>query len=397
MKVAILGGGVAGASCAIALARQGHKVDVYERRPSLTPLGAGLVLWSNATAVLAALKVLDRVAPRTGRPSAMRRLSFRGDGLGALDIATVDAAAALSHPSLSVLRTDLQSAFFDAMADAGVSVHFGHVVTELVDAGSARAIACFDNGTTVDADLIIGADGRMASAARRYVAPQARAVYQGFLNWVGVSELPSSCVGASEIRDFWGVGKRFGIVPVQGDTVYWAAGLAHPSGEYAEQGSPQADLLRQFADWPAQVLDTIAAADPRTLRRIAVYDLDPLPAWHRRNVILVGDAAHAALPTSGQGACQAIEDAWHLGQCLAAAPSDLEQALASFTARRLGKTTQIAMAGRALAKSLFHTDADFCERRDRESALADHGKAAGGMGRFWAEGLQALARGAAGT
>ncbi len=144
------------------------------------------------------------------------------------------------------------------------------------------------------------------------------------------------------------------------------------------------------------MLDAITGADPGSLRRIAVHDIDPLQAWHRRNVVLVGDAAHAALPTSGQGACQAIEDAWHLSQCLAAAaPSDLEQAFTAFTARRLGKTTQIAMAGRALAKSLFHTDAGFCERRDRESALADHGAAAGNMGRFWAEGLQVLGKGVA--
>lgn len=399
MKVAILGGGVAGASCAIALARQGHRVDVYERRPSLEPLGAGLVLWPNATAVLAALGLLDRVARHAGRPSAMRRLSFRGAAdLGALDIATVDAAAALGQPSLSVLRTDLQSAFFGAMADAGVAVHFGHAVTDIVDAGDDQAMARLDNGATVDADLIIGADGRMASAARRYVAPQAQPVYQGFLNWVGISRGRRAAPAPMEIRDYWGVGQRFGIVPVQGDTIYWAAGRAHPTGEYAnDQGPPQADLLRQYADWPAEVRDAIAGADPGSLRRIAVHDIDPLQAWHRRNVVLVGDAAHAALPTSGQGACQAIEDAWHLSQCLAAAaPSDLEQAFAAFTARRLGKTTQIAMAGRALAKSLFHTDAGFCERRDRESALADHGAAAGNMGRFWAEGLQELGKDVAG-
>lgn len=392
MKVAILGGGVAGACCAIALARQGHQVQVHERRAALEPLGAGLVLWPNATAVLADLGLLERVAAHAGRPTAMRRLSWRGADLGALDVATIDAAAGLGQPSLAILRTDLQRVFFEAMAEAGVAVYFGHAVARIEEVGDAGTVVHLRDGTAIAADLVLGADGRMASVARRYVAPQAQPVYQGFLNWVGITRITGVTRAGTEIRDYWGVGQRFGIVPVQGDTVYWAAGLASPSGDLAEPGAIGAgELLLQYAGWPAEVREAIAGAEPGSMRRIAVHDIDPLTHWHRRNLVLVGDAAHAALPTSGQGACQAIEDAWHLSQCLAAHGAEgLGAALTAFAARRQPKTLQITVAGRGLARSLFSTDAQACAQRDRESAQADHAQAAAGMGRFWAGGLQAL-------
>src|SRR6478735_2646922 len=62
------------------------------------------------------------------------------------------------------------------------------------------------------------------------------------------------------------------------------------------------------------------------IRLIAVHDLEPLHTWSRANVLLVGDAAHAPLPTSGQGACQALEDAWHLVRCLDGASGSLDEA-----------------------------------------------------------------------
>ncbi|MDR8073903.1 FAD-dependent monooxygenase, partial [Burkholderia cenocepacia] len=91
-----------------------------------------------------------------------------------------------------------------------------------------------------------------------------------------------------------------------------------------------------------------------------VNDLDPVDAWHRGNVLLIGDAAHAPLPTSGQGACQALEEAWHLARCLdeydSANGGDLDAALAAFTLRRSGKTAAITERARAFAHLLFSDD-----------------------------------------
>jgi 2-polyprenyl-6-methoxyphenol hydroxylase-like FAD-dependent oxidoreductase len=117
-----------------------------------------------------------------------------------------------------------------------------------------------------------------------------------------------------------------------------------------------------------------------------------VPTWHRDNLILVGDAAHAALPTSGQGACQALEDAWHLANCVEAHPGSLDQALAAFTALRFQKTAGITMAGRALAASLFNRDEAFCRERDRTSRHAHFGDLALAMADGWSRHLPLRAR-----
>ena len=391
MQIAVLGAGIAGAACALALTRQGHRVDVYERRAGAGTLGAGLVLWSNATAVLEAWGLLEAIRPLSGRPGAMRRLSATGEPLGALDARTIDAQ--LGSPSCAILRADLQRVLLDALAQAAVRIHFGHNATHIDDNEAGPATVHFTHGAAITADLVIGADGRMDSAARRFVAPGQRPVYQGFVNQVGISRLTRPLKHPGDILDVWGTNTRFGVVPVADDMVYWAAGMAHPTGEPDGPGDLLPALAQRFAGWPDDVHHTLATADPASVRHIAVYDIDPLSAWHRGKVVLVGDAAHAALPTSGQGACQAIEDAWHLAHCLAPEGGSIDASLVQFRDRRFDKTNRITMAARQFAQALFNNaDPGQCARRNAESAAADHHAAAIGMGRFWAAGLEALAR-----
>ena len=102
---------------------------------------------------------------------------------------------------------------------------------------------------------------------------------------------------------------------------------------------------------------------------------------------MIGDAAHAALPTSGQGVAQALEDAWFLAREFSASPGDLENAMANFTQKRLNKTTGIVMGGRAFAASLFDTDAESCALRDRNAVETDYNTMALGMASAWSAGL----------
>jgi 2-polyprenyl-6-methoxyphenol hydroxylase-like FAD-dependent oxidoreductase len=84
------------------------------------------------------------------------------------------------------------------------------------------------------------------------------------------------------------------------------------------------------------------------INKIYVHDHDPIQTWYKHNLILIGDAAHAALPASGQGACQALEDAWHLSNILNDNPHDLQKYFLKFTEIRFEKTAGITMAGRGL-------------------------------------------------
>lgn len=75
-------------------------------------------------------------------------------------------------------------------------------------------------------------------------------------------------------------------------------------------------MHQHFAHWPNDIKKVLGCSEESTVKRIFVHDIDPLPYWHNKNLLMIGDAAHASLPTSGQGACQALEDAWHLSKLL---------------------------------------------------------------------------------
>lgn len=386
MKIIILGAGVAGAAAAIALAERGHAVQVYERRLAAGVLGAGVTLWPNATFVLEQLGVLPAIAAVAGQPTRMARFDPSDAPLGTIDIAAI--SAAMGRSTYSVLRRDLQQVLIARALAMGVAISYGRA-GRAVGSDGDHAWVELEDGQRVTAELVIGADGRMSSVARSYVAPGATATYQAFVNWVGIADAIHPIVDdPGTIRDYWGVGLRFGIVPISSHLVYWAGGQRVAHDELVP-GDLHEELRETFAGWPVVIASVLAASAPSSIRKLAVYDLEPMEVWHRSRVLVIGDAAHAPLPTSGQGACQALEDAWHLARSLPAAGEweALEHALVDFTVHRQAKTRQITLAGRQLAHSLFHLDAEASRRRDDAARESIAPTAAGAMAAIWSRGL----------
>ncbi|MFA1681960.1 FAD-dependent oxidoreductase [Achromobacter dolens] len=384
MDIGILGGGIAGLSVALALHRSGHRPRVYERGAAPATMGAGVTLWPNAGCVLDRLGLLPDVAALGGKPVAMRRYDPAGNALGGLDIAALDRL--MGYPTHAILRRDLLAVLLAHTARAGITVEYGHRAVAIEPGDDGRATARFGNGAAIRPDLLIGADGRMDSVARRFVTGDNTPVYQGFVNWIGVASAPGLADDIA-IQDYWGVGERFGCVAVRRDLVYWAGAQVRPLSAAGEGADPRAEVAGLFPAWAAPVARLIQATPADAVRLIAVHDLDTPAVWHRDNVLLVGDAAHAPLPTSGQGACQALEDAWHLGQCLAAGPRDLEAALAAFTAIRRPKTAGLTELARVHARGLFERDPEICRLRDQQARAADPAAALRGLASAWGEGL----------
>jgi FAD-dependent urate hydroxylase len=385
MEIAIFGAGVAGLSAAIALRQKGFDVRVYERRDSPSQMGAGVVLWPNAAWVLEQLGVLDFLASLAGQPVQMRRISSSGEDLGSIDITGINRH--LGSPSLAILRRDLQRGLTARLESLGVSVRYGHAVED-VDAGAGgKAGARFRNGSRVEADVLVGADGRMASVARRFVHGDNTPRYQGFINWIGVCESGRDLFDPTGIHDYWGTGARFGIVPISARRVYWAGGVASAGIGPRDRQRYLEELQAVFSSWPDSVRVALEHATPGSINKIYVHDHDPVTIWHRGNLIMIGDAAHAPLPTSGQGACQALEDAWHLAELLAQDSQNPQQVFTRFTELRYEKTAGIIAAARSFAASLFHTNPEYCRRRNENSRKADFAAVAAGMAGLWGRGL----------
>jgi len=163
MQILILGAGIAGAACALALQRHGHRLTLVERQPSPDSMGGGVVLWPNASHVLDHLGLLGAVAARAGTPVAMRRLDRHGNLLSALDIGQLDAA--MGQASHAILRRDLQAVLLGRLQELGVQVQYGQAVMSLSGDAQQQGRVHLADGRVLQADLILGAEGRMRSAA----------------------------------------------------------------------------------------------------------------------------------------------------------------------------------------------------------------------------------------
>jgi 2-polyprenyl-6-methoxyphenol hydroxylase-like FAD-dependent oxidoreductase len=314
MNIVILGAGVAGISSAIALKQKGFDVTVYERHESETNIGAGIVLWSNATYILDKLGVLNEIKTVSGYPSSMHRLSSEGDNLGSIDIESINEI--IGYPSLSILRNDFQNILILKLKELGVLVKYGHTESKLETTKNNKVRVHFSNDANITADVVIGADGRMASLARKYVNGENKPIYQGFINWVGVFESDTKVFKEIAVNDYWGIGERFGIVPISPYKAYWAAGVASKNINERNPEKYKEELKPIFSSWSNVIEKMITETPVEKINKIYVHDHNPMRTWHKNNLIVIGDAAHAPLPTSGQGACQALEDAWYLSECI---------------------------------------------------------------------------------
>ena len=145
-------------------------------------------------------------------------------------------------------------------------------------------------------------------------------------------------------------------------------------------------LLKIFGSWSPKIKEIIELTKKENIKYLEVFDHNPIPKWYKNNVCLLGDSAHAALPTSGQGACQAIEDAWHFVSALEKSKTK-ESAFSEFQERRFEKTTAITMAGRYFAESLFNEGEIFCEQRNNNAKKTNYKTASQNIAKLWSKNL----------
>lgn len=347
MNVLIIGGGIAGTAVGIALSRAGIPARIVEARSQPQAAGgAFLAVAPNGVAALHTLGLHDLMARAGG--IAVPEIWFHnaaGDQIGHLQAHGTDGTS----PTCLVRRGALQHQLLEAARSAGVEITFG---TRLVDLhhGADGVTAVFADGRTVTGDLVLGCDG-VHSTTRRLALPTAPSPrYTGVLDcgaWTETGSLPDT----TGQRMVWGRRAFFGYVTDRG-TTYWFSNLAqeqepHRGDLDALDGPSWLSRLRQLheAD-PTPVPQILAAADS-VLGVWPIYDLPNQPTWHTGRVCLLGDAAHAASPSAGQGASLALEDAAVLAMCLRDLPAP-QDAFARFEQLRKPRAEQVVAMGRQI-------------------------------------------------
>ncbi|RMF38381.1 MAG: FAD-dependent oxidoreductase [Alphaproteobacteria bacterium] len=350
--VLIVGGGIGGLTAALALARTGHEVRLFERAPEFSEVGAGLQLGPNAMKVLAALGVAEQVAEAGFSPrAAVIRLG--SSGLKVFEMALGEAARRRwGAPYVQIHRADLVTILAEAAAAAGAELNSGcaagkfrahvEVTLELADGSRAEGAA------------LIGADGLGSGIQAQLFGPEAPR-FTGQVCWratLPTNALPPGTVapdatiwtgpGAHLVAYYLRGGRMINIVAVTERSDWRREGWAEP-------GDPQA-LRAAFAGWHSAIRTMLEAVERCTLW--ALHDRPVLPEWGRGPVTLLGDACHPMLPFLAQGAAMAIEDAWVLARCLQAG-ADTAAALRRYEAARRPRTARVQAEARRNARR-FH-------------------------------------------
>ncbi|MEU7073265.1 FAD-dependent monooxygenase [Streptomyces narbonensis] len=333
-RAVVVGAGIGGLTAAVALHRDGWQVTVLERAADLAPVGAGIGLAPNSQRALDVIGLGDRV----------RELAaWQGDGgMRAPDgrwLARTNAKAAAARfggPLVLLHRATLVEILTSALPEG--TVRTGAAAT-LADPGDDHRPARLTTPEgEIEAELVVAADG-IRSAIRHALFPEHPGTrYAGCTTWRVVVPAPARPFAPHET---WGAGRLWGTQPLKDGRIYAYAMAAARAGGRAPDDE-KAELLRLFGDWHHPVPEILAAVDPDQVLRHDVHHLpDPLPAFHRGRVALLGDAAHAMMPSLGQGGNQAIEDAVVLAHHARSAGFDPGRALGAYTADRLPRTTAI--------------------------------------------------------
>ncbi|ANP51317.1 2-polyprenyl-6-methoxyphenol hydroxylase-like FAD-dependent oxidoreductase [Streptomyces griseochromogenes] len=320
-SVLVVGGGIAGTAAALGLDKAGFDVTVLESHPDAAEdLGAFLTLASNGMRALAQLGATDAVTAVGFPLTSLRLLDSQGAELTQAPLGEAD------DPALRfrcLRRGELNSALQAEAVRRGIPVRHG---TRLVSVahGPDSVTARLSDGDTVTADLLIGADG-LNSTVRRHVlgsAPQPR--YAGQRVFYGYTHEAPVTDGTGVITMVRGSGAAFGYASSPAGETYWFARVA---GDPLPADGPAYRMAADLRDELLTVLrkDSTPAADIVAARadRIMVTNATEMPLgtpWHSGRVLIVGDAAHAASPATGQGASMALEDAVVLAKSLRDTP-----------------------------------------------------------------------------
>jgi 2-polyprenyl-6-methoxyphenol hydroxylase-like FAD-dependent oxidoreductase len=343
MHALIVGGGVCGPVTALALRRAGIDAVVYDARPGPIDEGSYLTVATNG---LDALRAIDAHAAviDAGFPTPWTVLwSGTGKRLGRVPIGSTRSGREASH---TIRRAHLQRALHDEAARRGVRIAYRKTLVGAETAG-ARVRARFADGSDAVGDLLIGCDG-VHSATRRVIdaaAPPPR--YVGLLNFGGYT--PGRAVGeAGAWHMIFGARAFFGYVPDRAGGTVWFANVPRHASTRAERDATSAGdwtrwLIGRFAADRGPAAELIAAGRLE-LAADNTHDLPSVPTWHRGPLIVIGDAAHAPSPSSGQGASMAIEDGVVLAQCLRDV-SGVSNAFAVFEQVRRRRVERIVKQG----------------------------------------------------
>jgi len=353
--ILIAGAGIGGLTAALALAREGFRVTLFDQMEKLEEAGAGIQLAPNATRILAALGLAERLKATIVQPSTIRLRS----GHSGREIATMPLNSAMLRrygaPYWVIHRADLQKALIEAVAgEPRVTLRLGTTVADFtIDPAGVHATVHGGGAKPALADYggaaLIGADG-LWSRLRALLGDRTTPRFAGRGAFRAI--IPAAQLAPEDrepIVDMW-IGPDGHLVhyPVRAGAAVNVVAVCSDGSQSSAwtTGAGRDEVLERFpaATWAPAARELLATSEG--WQKWALYDREPSTAWGRGPVTLLGDAAHPMLPFLAQGAAMAIEDASILARELARSPGDHIAALRTYEAARRPRTARVQRASR---------------------------------------------------
>jgi salicylate hydroxylase len=353
LRVALIGAGIGGLAAACALRARGFEVRLYERAPELGEVGAGLQLGPNAVKVLRALGIEAELRELAFEPVNIVSLAWDDARLRFREPLKAIAAPRFGAPYLTTHRADLHRLLCEQVPAGCI-----RLAAQCTGASSmgAGATATFADGSEIEADVIVGADG-INSAVRESLFGLQPARYTQLMAWRCI--VPIDCVptrvgpggavtvGRDEYVGWIGPEGHVICYPIRRGEIYNIF-AGHVSEEWTEESwvvpSNVGELLSAKSGWNEALLDMLGKVEQ--CFKWSIRDRDPLPHWTRGRITLLGDAAHPMMPTLAQGAAIALEDGYALARNLACHGEAPDRALASYEAERLPRARAVQLQAR---------------------------------------------------
>lgn len=353
LPVLVAGGGIGGLAAALALVRQGFEVQVLEQSPAIGEIGAGMQLGPNAFHAFDALGVGEQARSRSVFTDCM----VMHDALDEYQVGRIptDEAfrARFGNPYAVIHRVDAHNCLLEGALATGRVRLQTHTRIERVEQGAGTVTAIDQHGKAWRGVALIGADGVKSVVRQQYVGDPARVT--GHVVYRAVVEREDF---PEELRwnaaSIW-VGPHCHLVhyPLRGGEQYNVVVTFHSRGqeEWGVTEGSREEVQSYFQDICPRARQLIDL--PKSWKRWATADRDPIAQWTYGRATLIGDAAHPTTQYLAQGACMALEDAVTLGEALRVHGNGWDAALDLYQRSRVARTARIVLSGREMGR-IYH-------------------------------------------
>ena len=341
MKVSIIGAGIAGLTTAIALNKIGIKTTIFESKPTIKAVGAGLVLAGNAIKAFQVLGIANEVIKLGLLLPSFTIYDQKGKTISKIDSKVINKKYGVGN--FSIHRSELHKFLLSKIDSDSI---FSNKQAVNIENKDNSVIVTFQDGSMHETDFLIVADG-IHSKIRKQLLPNTEPGYSGYTCWRAV--IDNSSLNLTETSETWSTIGRFGIVPLAGHKIYWFVCINAPQNDDSVKQFKLAELQNHFKDFQDPIPTILQDTKEENLIWNDIIDLKPIKQYAFENVVIIGDAGHAMTSNMGQGACQAIEDAVILASEIDK-NSDIKTACKQFEKRRMKKIHYIVNTSWSIGK-----------------------------------------------